>query len=173
MIIDLTQIQQSEISFDEILQPSEIDLNEEDARPAGEIAIRGKLRKGIVQVDVEGEIKARIETNCSRCFQPVTADLEFPFRAGFITEEHYSQANETEVRSEDLDVSIYDGEQLDLKEIAREQILLNLPTQILCRPDCRGLCEKCGANRNETECACDNKEIDPRWQGLRELKIKN
>jgi uncharacterized protein len=47
-----------------------------------------------------------------------------------------------------------------------------LPEQAFCREDCRGLCEKCGANQNLIDCKCEEKEIDPRWQGLRELKIR-
>lgn len=170
MIIDLTQIQQSEIVFDEILQPSEIELDEEETELVEAVKIKGTLRKGIVQTDIDGEIKAKIETNCSRCFQKVKSDLNFPFTAAFITEEHYTKENETEIRQSDLDVSIYDGEKIDLKEIAREQILLNLPTQILCRADCKGLCEKCGANLNEAACGCEKKEIDPRWSALKNLK---
>jgi uncharacterized protein len=46
---------------------------------------------------------------------------------------------------------------------------LNLPEQVFCREDCRGLCAKCGANRNATDCGCEEKEIDPRWAGLKNL----
>jgi uncharacterized protein len=74
------------------------------------------------------------------------------------------------VRNDDLDVSIYDGEKIDLTDLVREQILLDLPTQILCQEDCKGLCQKCGANLNEVNCNCEENEIDPRWSALKNLK---
>jgi uncharacterized protein len=170
MIIDLTKSADREIDFDERIEPSKIDLDEPETLLAEPVEIKGNVKKGIVQVDVEGDIKARIKTNCSRCFEKSEVNLQFPFRAAFVTEENYTQASEAEIRNDDLDVSIYDGERIDLTEIAREQILLNLPTQNLCRENCKGLCEKCGANLNETVCGCETKEIDPRWAGLKNLR---
>jgi uncharacterized protein len=52
----------------------------------------------------------------------------------------------------------------------REQILLNLPEQVFCKEDCKGLCQKCGANRNLIDCKCDSDETDPRWAALKNLK---
>lgn len=173
MIIDLTQNQEREISFDELIQPEEIDLGEEEIRLVEPVEIKGILKKGIVQLDVEGTIDAQVETKCSRCFGNVEVDLQFPFKSTFVTAENYTQAEETEVQLNDLDLSIYEGDKIDLSEIAREQILLNIPSQPLCREECKGLCEKCGANLNETDCNCDKTEIDPRWQGLRDILNKN
>jgi uncharacterized protein len=170
MIIDLTTSADREIGFDEKIESSDIDLDEAETFVAAPVEIKGNVKKGIVQIDVEGDIKTKIETNCSRCFEKSELNLQFPFRAAFVTEENYTQATETEIRNDDLDVSIYDGERIDLTEIAREQILLNLPTQNFCRENCQGLCEKCGANLNETECGCETKEIDPRWSALKNLK---
>jgi uncharacterized protein len=69
-----------------------------------------------------------------------------------------------------MGVDIVEGEQIDLKELAREQILLNLPEQVVCSEACKGLCEKCGADRNTDECRCGNDDIDPRWAALKGLK---
>ena len=91
-------------------------------------------------------------------------------KAAFVTEENYTSEKEAEVRNDDLNVSIYDGEKIDLTDLVREQILLDLPTQILCREDCKGLCQKCGANLNEVNCNCAENETDPRWSALKNLK---
>ena len=61
------------------------------------------------------------------------------------------------------------GNAIDLAEIAREQILLELPQQFFCKDDCRGLCEKCGRNLNLKDCDCEDDEIDPRWAALKNL----
>jgi len=47
-----------------------------------------------------------------------------------------------------------------------EQIQLAIPGRLLCRPDCRGLCPQCGADRNTEPCRCEERTIDPRWAAL-------
>ena len=171
MIVDLTKLSEREIDFSFAAQP---DLEDEAARIAEPVKVEGKLRKGIAQVDVGGRISGgAVEMECQRCLTPTDIPLDFPFSATFVTEENYTDAKETEVRGADLDVSVYEDEKIDLEELAREQILLNLPTQALCREDCKGLCPKCGANLNETNCDCADEEIDPRWAELGKLKVKN
>jgi uncharacterized protein len=70
----------------------------------------------------------------------------------------------------DLDVDAITSDELDLKEVVREQILLNLPEQEFCGEDCKGLCQKCGTNLNLIDCKCEETEIDPRWAALKNLK---
>jgi uncharacterized protein len=167
MIIDLIQLTEPEISFDFTTQP---DLDEESARLAEPARAVGRVRKGIAQVDVEGRISGEIEAECTRCLREVRLKIDVPLKAAFVTEENYTSEKEAELRQGDLDVSIFDGEKIDLADLVREQILLELPTQILCREDCKGLCQKCGANLNEVNCNCEENEIDPRWSALKNLK---
>jgi len=172
MVIDLITLEKSPFPFVHSFAPDEIDLDVETAKLKNAVEIRGELRKRIVQVDVKGEIFAEIETECSRCLLAADLKLKFPFEAAFVTAENYTQAKEAELKKDDLEVSIFNGDKIDVTELVREQILLNLPEQAFCREGCRGLCEKCGANQNLIDCKCEEKEIDPRWQGLRELKIR-
>jgi uncharacterized protein len=167
MIIDLTKLTEPEITFDFASQP---DLEEEAARVARPVRAVGKLRKGIAQVDVEARITGEVELECTRCLREATHRLDVPLKAAFVTEENYTSEKEAEVRSADLDVSVYDGEEIDLADLVREHILLDLPTQILCREDCKGLCQQCGANLNEVNCHCEENETDPRWSALKNLK---
>ena len=170
MIVDLTTIKDSQTSFDFSIDPARIDLESETARVKNAARIAGKIKKGIAQTDVAGEIHAVVEIECSRCLQPTEKSLDAPFSAAFVTAENYTQEKEAEVNLENLEVSIYEGDKIDLSELTREQILLNLPEQIFCRENCKGLCQKCGANRNLIDCNCVEKELDPRWSALKNLK---
>lgn len=167
MIVEVSQISEPEFSFDFTAQP---DLQDETARLTEPVKISGKLRKGIVQVDAEGSVKGNIEMECTRCLQMIKAPLDVPFKAVFVAEEFDNAEKESELRPDQLDVSVFDGEKIDLTDLAREQILLSLPARFLCRKDCKGLCEKCGANKNSAGCDCKEKEIDPRWSALKKLK---
>jgi uncharacterized protein len=170
MIIDLTQAKDTQTSFDFTLEPSEIDLESESEKLTNVVRVEGKVKKGIVQADVNGKIVADVEIECSRCLTPVSRHLDFEFGAAFLTAENYTQEKEAEINALDLEVSIFEGDRIDLKELVREQILLNIPEQVFCREDCKGLCQKCSANRNLIDCNCEEKEIDPRWAALKNLK---
>lgn len=171
MIVNLLTIKDAEFKFDFLLKPSEVDLESDEAKLTNDVKVAGKLKKGIAQTDVEGNIIARIEIECSRCLQTAEQSLYFPFNAVFVAPEHYTDEKEAELKADDLDVSITVDDKIDLKELVREQILLAIPAQILCREDCKGLCQECGASRNLIDCRCEEKEVDPRWQGLRELNL--
>jgi uncharacterized protein len=167
MYIDLTKLAEGRIDFDETLQ---IKLDDEFAGLPGPCRITGELRKGAAGVDVEGKIEAAVQTECARCLIPISVNLDIPFKVSYVTEEYYTAEKESELHGDDLEVATFDGEKIDLTELGREQILLNLPTQPFCRADCRGLCPKCGANLNLAACSCETEEIDPRWSALKNLK---
>lgn len=170
MIINLAELADNETKiFEFAAQP---DLEDETARLARPAAISGKLKKGIAQVDVSGEIDGEIEIDCARCAAASALDLKISFSVAYVSAEHYAQDREAEIKGADLEVAIYENDEVNLDELAREQITLNLPTQAFCRENCRGLCQKCGANKNMQECNCEETEVDPRWSALKNLKQK-
>lgn len=172
MIIDLAALKEKRTSFDFSLPAGEINLGDEAVKLNDRVKVEGKLTQGIAQTDIEGKIFVDVELECTRCLEPVQSFMEIPFEAVFVTPENYTEAAEVQVTAEDLEVAVFEGDEVNLTELAREQILLAIPTRVFCREDCKGFCQKCGANRNLIDCNCEEKEIDPRWQGLRDLKIK-
>jgi uncharacterized protein len=73
---------------------------------------------------------------------------------------------------EDLESPYVEADQLDLRGWARDALVLELPTQIVCREDCLGLCAVCGENLNEASPEHHHEpEPDPRWAKLSELKL--
>ncbi len=170
MIIDLTNQQGAPASFDLLVPVDEINLHDEAIKLTGAVKIEVRLTKSIVQTKLQGEISAAVELECTRCLTPIKDSLEIPFEVIFVTPENFTEAKEAQLNSSDLEISIFEGDRIDLSEVVREQILLAVPSQILCSEDCKGLCQKCGANRNLIDCNCEEKEIDPRWAKLKELK---
>ena len=170
MIVDVASLKDAQTSFNLSIAPDQIDLEGETVKLKNAVKVEGKLKRGIAQTDVQGRISAEIESECNRCLQSAEMSLEFPFDAVFVTAENYTQEKEAQLGADDLEVSVFEGDKIDLTELVREQILLNLPTQIFCREDCKGLCQKCGANLNLIDCNCEEKEIDPRWAVLKNLK---
>lgn len=174
MVIDFSQHSEPEISFAHLYEASDIALDDETAEIAGQVEAKGTARRSSEIARVQGDVSGLVKIACSRCLQPVEIKFETPFDIDFVTLETYEKSSaEHEIGGGDLSLSVYDGEQIDIDEIVREQILLNLPTHQLCKDSCAGLCEKCGANKNTDACSCETEEIDPRWAALKQLRIKN
>ena len=73
---------------------------------------------------------------------------------------------------EELNSPYVNGDELDLTAWAHDAYSLALPPQVLCRPDCRGLCPECGANLNAEPDHAHEAPPDPRWAKLREIKLE-
>lgn len=117
--------------------------------------IRGHLtvEKSGEQVTVRGDLEATAIQECVRCLGSTRIELKAPFelfaeRSGGRRAEH-----EEELERDDY-MKFHDGRRLDLREEARETLLLEMPMVPKCRPDCRGLCTRCGADLNQGPCGC-------------------
>ena len=113
---------------------------------------------------MKGMITTRIHGVCDRCATDFVRDVEIPVDVVLVEE----LANED---SEDESVFPYTAEAADLDEIVRTVFVLNLDSQLLCSPDCKGLCCRCGKNLNGGPCDC-KKELDPRFAALQQLLDK-
>ncbi|MDQ4122593.1 MAG: DUF177 domain-containing protein [Acidobacteriota bacterium] len=172
VFVDFSQTSEKVINFSHVFEPGEIDLNDADNRVAGKLEVSGTAHKTEAGADVAGKISGKLEIACDRCLKPLESDVVIEFEDDFVTLTDYekSTAENHEIAGADLDVSIYDGERIDISELVREQILLNLPARQLCDENCTGLCETCGADKNTENCSCESETIDPRWNALKQLK---
>jgi DUF177 domain-containing protein len=105
-----------------------------------------------------------LEGPCMRCLEPATLDLEVESR-----EVDQAGTEDPELRS-----PYVADDELDLGRWAHEATMLALPTRLLCRPDCRGLCPVCGEPLNDADPADHEHDTgpDPRWAKLSELKLE-
>lgn len=87
---------------------------------------------------------------CARCNKPFTETLTFPIDEHFVRDIAWD---------EEQDVYPYTREQLDLGQPFLDNLFLHLPLISVCKPDCKGLCPICGADRNTESCTCQT-EID-------------
>jgi uncharacterized protein len=103
---------------------------------------------------------ARLHGPCYRCLGD--AVLGLPISA--------SEYHATNPDSEELRTPYLDDDLLDLSAWARDAVALALPDQILCRPDCAGLCPVCGKDLNAEPHTHEDEQADSRWAALAELK---
>jgi DUF177 domain-containing protein len=103
----------------------------------------------------------RLHGPCMRCLEDADEAIEIDVR------EVDQPGGGDDLRSEYLE-----GVELALASWAHDALALALPTQIVCREECRGLCAVCGANLNDAgDDHHHEPEPDPRWAKLSELKL--
>ncbi len=134
-----------------VATPERQKLRLDISRPSGGYALRLRF-------------PLRLEGPCMRCLDPAAADLEIDAR-----EVDQQNTEDEELRSP----YVVDGE-LDIGRWAHDAAALAIPTQLLCRPECAGLCPTCGESLNDSDPEAHRHEsgTDPRWAKLKDLKIE-
>ena len=171
MQIEVENLSSTAKPFAHTYRPVEVELEEEGAQLVADAAVEGSATRKGEQVRLRGTIKTEVELLCDRCLAPERAPLEVEFDTSFVPQEvEAGKGENVELLADDLGLSAYEGDAVDLDELVREQILLALPLRHLCREDCKGLCPRCGADLNQKQCSCEQGEVDPRWAALADLK---
>ena len=124
----------------------------------------GVVRNTAGVLVMTGEISTCIHGVCDRCAADFDRDVNIPMNVVLVNE----LANE---ENEDEWVFPLEADSADLEDIVRTVFVLNMDSKMLCSPDCKGLCHRCGKNLNHGPCNCQ-KELDPRFAALRQLLDK-
>lgn len=123
------------------------------------VSVKGVVfnRAGIVTLNYS--ISFRLKLNCDRCFLQFERDFAYSFEQILVTS----------LNTDNDEFIVVPDMELDLDPLILSDILLSLPSKLLCSEDCKGLCQKCGANLNQTSCLCKQTDIDPRLAKLSEF----
>jgi len=125
-----------------------------------------RLNDGIL---VQGHLHTEVELTCDRCLKLFAWTVEFDVEEQFVPTVDVITGKWLITEENDPALLIDDHHILDLEEILRQAIYLELPMHPVCREDCKGLCPKCGQDFNQGACDCSDDEIDPRWEVLKDL----
>jgi uncharacterized protein len=170
MLLDLGRFRAGDEHIDRRIDPTVLARDDDDFRIAAPATLVADLHKDAKKVRLTGRVTATLELDCSRCVEPFTIPVDAAFDMMFLPLSANTGDEEREVTEDDLGVSYYQDETIDLGEVVREQLYLALPMKPLCREDCRGLCPVCGKNKNREACACQAEWVDPRLEPLRKLR---
>jgi uncharacterized protein len=140
-------------------------------RVGGAIAVDLSYYRAGMELFFQGKLSAPMVASCARCAEEFNAPSARPFRFVLAPRAAGDKAD-GRLRTDDLEFSLYDGDQVDLAPLVAEQLILALPSRALCREDCQGLCPQCGINLNLHRCDCEQSARDPRLAVLRTLKLE-
>ncbi len=117
------------------------------------------------QLEITGDTKLQVEIPCDRCLETVTCDFDLDF-----VKRVDLSASEDDMFSDEFDESNYiDGYTLDVDMLIYNEVIIGWPTKILCREDCKGICNVCGQNLNQGTCDCESTSLDPRMSVIRDV----
>jgi uncharacterized protein len=174
----VSELEREPVDFDLELAPGAVDLGEEAVQQGG-MAASGNAevlhehrgpREIVADIRLKGRFAGRFQVPCARCVEPVEIPLGADFDLIYRPVGADAGAPERSITAPETEISYYQGDSLALEDVLREQVLLSLPVKTLCKPDCKGLCPRCGENRNTQPCTCDVGPSDPRWEALADLR---
>jgi len=121
----------------------------------------------IREVIVNGIINFGIRAKCARCLTDVELDLKSDVNLVLTPRDE----SLTEGEEGDLDHDFYEGDTVDISGYLRELIAINIPFNIICGKECKGLCSNCGINLNTASCNCEKNLKKSAFAVLKDIKL--
>jgi uncharacterized protein len=169
MRIELANLEQGRNTFSHDYAPGELLLEDQRAKLLGAPRVSGEILVNGKRVLIKGRVSGALELECDRCLKPIEHLVDSVFKVEYVTPEVYETQHAVELSEADLDLSVFDGETINVDDLVTEELMLTVPDHILCREDCAGICSTCGADKNTVACNCESKTTDPRWDELKKL----
>jgi uncharacterized protein len=168
VIIQLDRIREEPYRWEERVAVPAESLGREILSRLGEIDWSGEVARAAGAFRLTAHLRYVQTLNCTRCLKPVEEFIETDLDLLVRVRPSIPAVGEIRLQSSDLTTLSVDEPDIDTHPILIEQLQLNMPMNVLCRPDCAGLCPRCGADRNENPSCCEP-ETDPRWEALKDL----
>lgn len=117
---------------------------------------------GMGRALIEGKTVICLNVPCDRCLRMVEVPIEIQFTYEAVSLDKIISSGEDLIQT--MEEGCFETEDF----IARE-LISQLPSKVLCRKDCRGICTECGQDLNEKECGCDTFIPDPRMAAVKDI----
>jgi len=140
--------------------PAELGIDMIGVREGADLRLALRLEAVMEGVLVTGTVQAQVAGECVRCLGVLDDSLVVHLQELYVYDD-------SEV--EDDDVSRLEGDLVDLEPVVRDAVVLALPFNPVCSPECPGLCPACGARLADEPGHTHVAQVDPRWAALHQL----
>jgi uncharacterized protein len=130
-----------------------------------------KIKRAGRSVLIKGKVQTTLRLQCVRCLREFSYPLSTTYELTLHPLKEAPSEEETELGSEEMESSFFEGGEIHLSEIACEQIFLEIPYQPLCQQGCKGLCPVCGKDLNLSACECVKEKWTSGFSVLKNLKL--
>ena len=142
------------------------DLNIVDSGFVYPINVSMVVDKFSSQIFISGKLQTRADFQCDRCLNSYSQDLKADFKVVL------AMMHDKDLEDENVILVSPSMNEVDITPQIRDAVILAIPLKKICSDNCQGLCSFCGANLNNEECRCGEKDIDSRWEPLKRIMKK-
>ncbi len=138
---------------------------------AGDLSFDGELKhleSGFLLLSGTAGVGA--EVPCDRCLKPCAFHLDCTVHDYFVPERNLDLREVSMYAAEVDDYEVYRGDKIDVQALLLKLLIAVIPTKVLCREDCQGLCPNCGQDLNEKTCHCEVEQAEDEDNPFAELK---
>ena len=125
-------------------------------------------------IRVRGRLETRIRQKCGRCLTIFEAPLRSRFTLNYSRQipqdVHKADTEGVELTADQIGMVYFEGEEIDFTDAIQEQAILAIPFNPICRPQCKGLCRRCGSDLNVEPCDCSEPSSDGPFAVLKDIK---
>jgi uncharacterized protein len=175
VFLSVQELEVKKVRFDVAFPPGEIDFSDVGLTQVTPLETQGSaelLANTLGEIEIEGHLKVGMGFDCDRCLEPAEYPVDSNFDLFYRSAIEAALEEDAEIHEGETEIAFYEGDGIELKEVLREYVLLSMPMQRICRPECQGICPVCGQNRNLVHCGCQAKPEDDRWIALKNLQTK-
>jgi uncharacterized protein len=178
MLLNIKELEVRKLPFAEVWPPGGFDFADSGATQKTPLKAEGvaeMLPHTEGEVRIQGRVSTDLEVECDRCLGRASFHIDAPFDLFYRPASEAGKEEEEAIDEGEAEIAFYEMPGLELEDVVREQVLLQLPMQRVCSETCKGICPLCGANRNETECKCETRTGDDgddhRWTALKDIRV--
>jgi uncharacterized protein len=179
VFISVKELELKKVHFEAAFLPGEIEFQDDGDRLSQATPLQAEgsaelLPHTLGEIRVRGHLAVTLRCDCNRCLEPAEFPIDSSFDLFYRPAEVVRDKDEVEVEIDEgeAEIAFYEGGGIELEDVLREQVLLTMPMQRVCREDCQGMCSICGQNRNLINCGCEPKLVDDRWSALKKVQVK-
>jgi len=154
-----------DLEFEQTIEPGPF-------KPLAPVKVALHVDKFGHEVFVRGTVHSLLELECSRCLKVFPYETDLDVDVVYHPLEELRDEERHEIKDDELDTDFYKGDELDIDELVKEQVILSIPIKPLCSETCRGICASCGTDLSTDTCTCETRETDPRLEILKQLLDK-
>lgn len=160
MFARVSELQHRDLEFDLAIQPGEIDYLDDQITQQDVLRAKGvvRYRASTREILLEGTLTVTVSYACDRCLERVSRPVQADLHLAYLPEDASPMEEEREISEDETELAFYQGDGIELTDVFREQVLLDLPMRRVCEPEC--------ASAPLAESHRDQPIRDPRWSVL-------
>ncbi|MEE8257069.1 MAG: DUF177 domain-containing protein [Acidobacteriota bacterium] len=167
MFISLKELKRDEVEFSTTYDPGVLDFRGAEVEQLSALFFAGSAELVGGEIRIRGRLEGAVRHGCDRCLDPVDISVGKDLDLFYRPRRTIAREEEVEISKGESEVSFFTGDGIELKDLVSEQVILSVPMKAVCRPECKGLCPTCGANRNVTNCGCKGPERESPFADLK------